>query len=83
MNKVSAFSMALVAVLLVACGGAAGGQSGVCIPGGGCAPRYPDARVLSHANLDEWEDDVIGGLAQNLGLPDICFLLKITSGCGV
>jgi hypothetical protein len=31
----------------------------------------PARKVLSHANLDEWEDDGIDGLAQNLGLPDI------------
>lgn len=52
-------------LVLAACAG----RSGLCIPGGSCVPRYPDARLLADANLAEYED--IGALASNLGLPDI------------
>ena len=66
MKRLCVLSVSLMAMLLAAC---AGGGSGVCAPGGDCAPRYPDARVLSNAAVEEFED--LGALPANLGLPDI------------
>lgn len=70
MKKLYLFTIPVLIMFISACI-TAGTRSGICSPSGSCAPRHPDAQVLSSATLNEWGEEHIGNLSENMGLADI------------
>lgn len=70
MKRLILFSIPVLIVFVTACM-TAGASSGICSAAGGCAPRHPDAQVLSSATPNVWGDEHVGNLSENRGLPDI------------
>src|SRR5262245_52726689 len=75
--ETKALAIVLAATLLsaLACSAPAassgGSGSGVCAPGGNCAPRYEAGTVLTNAKLDKYVTKRIPNLAGNMGLGNL------------